>query len=434
MVKDVAGDSHEWFSFLLASKCDSTYTVRDLLIVDGTKAEMGHVAVEGEHVAKAAAEVRKMNEKNGTDLYVIGWLHSHGGGTPFHSTEDAGNFVKVLNSVSLNTEHPVYEELKLIESEVHRELAGGHVIISGQEADDARITFALPETPQLAALLTKYGMHKVPPPEAFVAEMLDIMPMRTEEAIMVGFGYSIVVNDKKDTPYAEIGTVRTKTITGKKDTTTRRTKLKLVPGDLKIDRDELKAMVKARIEFPKRWWKGYHGRTHDDEDFGDIMGWRDYGQYGRTSGKNTWSSFGRGSVVPYSKAPSFVLKKPCTQLDLDELVMVFAHHATMYIQLYAYETIKYTEYMGEVMRSIFRRDYGLTEAIGRAGPLKPDGPLAKVQEPLFGLHNIIKNIADEAPADPEDIERKFMRDFIADENKALETYVPLLIGRYIGQK
>ena len=151
-----AGSPHEWFSFLLASKSDPEYIVRDLLIVKGTKAQPGHVEVDGEMHAQAATEVAHLNQQNKTDYYTIGWLHSHGSGKPGHSNTDNQNFAQLLNSISLNTEQRVDTPLNLIESAVSRKIDDGLIVVSGEELEDAVITYKIPDRDEFNSLLQKH--------------------------------------------------------------------------------------------------------------------------------------------------------------------------------------------------------------------------------------------------------------------------------------
>src|SRR3989344_3899776 len=76
LVRDYVGSPSEWVSFLLASKSDPDYVVRDLLLINGAEIGHGHVEFSGQDHPKAAEEVKKINKEINKDYYIIGWLHS----------------------------------------------------------------------------------------------------------------------------------------------------------------------------------------------------------------------------------------------------------------------------------------------------------------------------------------------------------------------
>ncbi|MBI1969490.1 hypothetical protein HYS48_02240 [Candidatus Woesearchaeota archaeon] len=451
IVKKVAGDSHEWFSFLLASKADPLFIARDLLIVKGTKAERGHVVVEGEHVAKASAEVQELNALLGTDFYIIGWLHSHGGGPVGHSFFDDGNFVQVLNSVRLNTEQAVPTRLDLIESRITKHVEDGKIILTGQDVEDAVIRYVLPKEEAFQALLIKYGIEKgkriAVEREAFLADVLELVQLETAEPKIVGFGYSVVVNDRGEEPYALVGVVEEKVITGKGTVKKYAYKTNVEPRevekDVTADPQTLEAMVRERIQFPpptkstivvlssrKRRRRG-HGRW-----FGRWLGDSESYKNGVMSPEDIEAHTHSNSSAPSGGTTTTQTRQKRSQdiLFLNEIACIFAYHAAAYLTAFESPAVRYSEYLDRVFEMLDQtHSKGLMETIAHVGELYSDeaGVFVPRFEP-YKLKRIQDNITDRLAGDPKHPEIRFMLAFIhGDKNAALEQYIPILykLGR-----
>src|SRR3989338_10373358 len=261
-VRTIGERPYEWFSFLLASRADQEFIVRDLHLVKGAQVQPSHVSVDGTMHARAAAEILEYNREHGTDYYTIGWLHSHGAGMVGHSGEDDRNFEQLLNSVRLNTQQAVLEPLRLIETAERREIKDGALVISGQQVEDAVFRYATPNTRALEEVLERYGLTALAgfrevPEGQFLADLLRVVDVTVQQAKIVGFGYSVVVNDKNDDPHALIGYVEEHAITapGKLHMKTKQTRVACVDvdDDVTFDQRELEALVRERLQFPPKY-------------------------------------------------------------------------------------------------------------------------------------------------------------------------------------
>ena len=456
IVRKVGGMSYEWFSFLVASKADPEYVARDLILVPGAKVEPGHVAIDGTLHAKAARTVQTLNEINKTDLYIIGWLHSHGGGMPHHSEEDDGNFEQLLNTVYHNTKKPVWQPLHLIETKIRYEIKDGKICIVGSTPHDATISFPIPDQETLAKVLQQYDLKgEVANLEAFTYDLLSLMPMKVQEAKIVGFGYSVVVNDKKNTPYGKIGTVERNTISGSRDieVSLNETKVEIVDLDHDVEFNErkIKKIVK-RLKFtryqpqisPFQRWKGAaRGQIGFRFPFTTTV-IKSPSQFDQETHGQFWNDNEDGAasrpapVIPAPAAgPSALPTAPkdySGTILLADLADIFVYSATSYITQWRYGHVKYAQYLDKVMGALddfVKRDVqSLSDAIRAVGSLSEDSP--ELYKPNFEnrpLRYIQGKIKDHLPKDAQDPEAQFMAAFTSgDKNKALETYIPLIRG------
>ncbi len=267
----------EWSGFLLASKNDPRYIVRDILIQKGQKIKNGDVKIDGEDVAKAAVKVQNNNERYGTDFYVIGWIHGHGNAYPHPSPVDIGNFITVLNSVSLNTEKSVSVPLNLIDTEIRKLIRKGKIIYKGDSLTDAKIEYELKED-LLKKLLEREGSDVEEilsrrNPTKLLELLLDSTEVKFFQPNIYGFSHFAIVNNKHETPYSAIAISTEKAITKTKSSSLIEnvgiSKVK-VKNDIVFTKESLEEEIKRNIKLPRKrlyfFTKGGYTYTYKNGD------------------------------------------------------------------------------------------------------------------------------------------------------------------------
>ena len=298
IAEKLAGYQTEWRCELLGSRADKTYAVHDFLIPQGTIAEEGFFFVDGKVRRAASEELLQINKDQGTDYYLIGQLHSHGGGTPYHSPTDDTGFEQLMNKLKFETEHVVWAALPVIETQPTNAWSNDRFQIKGTNHTDGMIDCALPTNSELEKLvLTELGLssdniraiikkilenntpEETPPAQTTTLEeslvqalkeqfipcarthalaktLVEPLRIRAYQPQKVGFGYSIVINDAGTTPYAEIAIITTTPITapGKEILTkNKHLAIELVKGIPRPhDKGDLEAYVKERTIFRKK--------------------------------------------------------------------------------------------------------------------------------------------------------------------------------------
>ncbi len=448
VVRSLTGQAYEWFSFLLASRADPDYVVRDLLLVEGTKATIGHVEVDGVQHARVSNEVQKINQESGKDYYVIGWMHSHGDGPLRPSQTDDQNFVQLLNSIRFNTDLRVPTALPLIESALTREVRDGSIIVTGENVEDAIIRYAIPDETRFAALLEKYGLVKrkevqALPQEEFFLDLVQALDMKTEEPHLIGFGYSIIVNEKRATPYAEIGLVEEKIISqpGKRFLKRQVTSLDIrtIDDDINVELEEIRKLVKQRIRFydygqrMKRHRRSSAVGTASSPDApGQYETYSPYSSSGLELKTSSETSAAPGSAT--GTKTGLYQKQELQGITMNELVDLFLLRVQGYLTLFRYTGTKYSSYVDGLMERLYSgSSVSITEAIWSLGQLEEDGEM--ISEPLYHgrpywtgviTRELVKRTT---RAEAKQAEIEFMMDFVVGErNKALEEHVPRLLA------
>ncbi len=462
-VHTIDGKANEWFSFLLAQKNDPCYVVRDLLLVKGTHAGHAYVAVSGENHARANLEVVKLNEELDRDYYIIGWLHSHADFQPNHSQTDNENFEQLLNTLYLNTQQRERIPLNIVESAPSWELKEGKIRITGQDTVDGYLEYTIPNPERLEQLLEQYGFGKKngfsfgkkraseEEVQRLWREVVELCDLKTYEPLIRGFGYSIVVNEKKDTPYAEIGIVEEKGITGIGKKTIIRQTISLevvdVEDDVEFTTQAMQELVRERIVFPPKYVAKFpsgNGKRNKrwfqrdlDEDVGISNG------LGFQAGREMASSqslldgyekYQKSNSSYFMSHTNKFVKKEQPSLRPEELVNLFVYAAAGYVSRYRSQEVFYSGYMNDLLGVLGRSQQGISlrQAIYQIGPLESDGEEVEVPTLVdrnedYILGKARENIRKTLEGNKEDIQVSFLWNFLAhDQNEAMEKFIPEL--------
>ncbi|MBI5148984.1 hypothetical protein HZA33_04865 [Candidatus Pacearchaeota archaeon] len=274
LVEKIGGRDYEWSAFLLAQKQDPNYIVRDVFLQRGQRATQGcyegevcsGIVIDGKGLSEANKCIEDKNKKEGTNYYVIGWIHGHGNAYHLgHSGTDFENFGIVLNSNSLNTEREVRVPLSLIETEVIKSQEDGKITFSGKSAGDALIEYGLSEAAAEKILrgngidFTKDNLKEKA--MSLLDSLLSSTDMKCYQSNILGFSYFVIMSNKHIEPYASIGTISQRAIT--KTSSAKLIKSKIsrvrVEDDIKVDRKGLEKEIEECVEFPYHYTSKFIG-------------------------------------------------------------------------------------------------------------------------------------------------------------------------------
>ncbi len=428
LVRKVSGGAYEWYSLLLAQHGDPDFVARSLLVPDGVDVWPSFVSVNGVDYARAVQEVAQLNAEHGTDYYVIGWLHSHANFSVGFSEEDKKNFHFLLNTVSRNTLRRALDPLHLIQTEVRARIKNNQLVLNGENLEDAVLKYDLLSEQEFQTLLAKHRLDTAAPVprgarNAFMRDLLLAMGVRAYEPRTVGFGYSIVVNEKRDEPHAVLGVVQESIITqsGLRDTalTTTTAEVCQVDGDWTPSRRELRNIVKNRLRF----------RRYETQDDGTVFTSRGarYRPQVATVSAAPWKG---GWVGQQDRASAIALPKRSGNLTEDEIIRLFVYSAANYLSVFQHEEIKYASYLDELLNTFDLKtpSGGLTSAAKAVGELYTDAEV--IHQPRIQPHTLrylIDKLRTQLPADAAHPERAFV--YNAQRlpfGELLETYIPRL--------
>ncbi len=322
IVEKLAENDLEWSGFMIARKGDPQFIVRDILIQKGQDIKFSNVKIDGKDITRASNEVDEQNKKNGTQNYVIGWIHAHGNVklTPSPSTVDLENFNVALNSIGLNTEQGIKVPLKLIQTNIIKEIADGRLIYKGENLEDAVIEYVLSNKEYLAEMLKSENVkfktgQEFEKAKQLLEKLLDSSQTTFYENKAVGFAHFVIMSNNLNTaPYASYKYYEENTITKKTDS-----KLALpktlekitVEDDISFTEESLEAEIKDRIDIPKKWHyvpakgrggkkkkRGVIGRMLFEEDYSDDD---DYIHVQKYTPAKSYRSYGYETALFFSQ-------------------------------------------------------------------------------------------------------------------------------------
>lgn len=233
-VKDVHKRSIEWYG-LMISKKDEPDVVRNV-VIGSQQSSDAHTAMKGDEIGKLIYNIEK---EFGEDWIVNGWIHSHANFSTFFSGTDDRNMETVLNSVYRNTRKGFKEAFKAIEGRRNAvyDKNKKEIIISGSLDTDAQIVFPVDEF-NLESL-TEEQIKKV-------------IKLKIRKPVLVGWSYSIVVNDKSDKK-GHINYKKEFPFEEKSENWDEDAEVDILEGkdyELEIDEDKLHSEVESKIKKP----------------------------------------------------------------------------------------------------------------------------------------------------------------------------------------
>ncbi len=258
-VEKIGESAYEWYGFLLGNIGDTQHIVREIILAQDQDVSGGHVRVEGVNVARANQEVKEINKARGKNYQIIGWTHSHADIAPYPSNTDDNNNYTVLNSVSLNTEVATPRSLDLIEGKLSHQVLEDRLLVKGEDITDGYIEYLLKDDAAAIGLLNKYCISfdgKDPKHVALelLNDLLEISKFDIKEPKIAGFCYSIIFNNKRSEPYAEMAVIEESRLS--KSNRKYNAKLPLitisVEDDISFNVEELNTEIDKKIKFPRK--------------------------------------------------------------------------------------------------------------------------------------------------------------------------------------
>lgn len=261
-VKEIGGNDYEWYGLLVAKENDIE-TACDIILPGSQDVTGSHVSVTGDDLIKAGEKVKKLNEYlDADDQYrIIGWIHNHGSFDTFHSSTDHRNTIEMLKKVRFDTSRPISANRALMKSPKDIKWKGDRLVIEGSP-DEPIIEYALPMDELRAKGITKTEAKKLA--ENILAEK----SMKVMESKKLGFCYSVVVNNRNDTPYSEVAVYEESGVSGTERIDKTRVELDVVNQDLPFGEEVLRAELEQSVKFPKSFWGGFKifGKSKDKNE------------------------------------------------------------------------------------------------------------------------------------------------------------------------
>lgn len=358
IIKELTGRDLEWSAFMLAQQGDPNYVVRDLLLQEGQDIRFGNVEIKGEDVARASAKVQERNQKEGTNFYVIGWIHGHGISFLVPSTTDRQNFETVINSVALNTEQHVLVPLRLIETEAVRKMRNGRIIQTGRAVEDAVIEYSLREDARLRSLLRRHGIEFEEGEErekalSLLYSLLGATSIEYQQANIFGFSYFVIMNNRHEKPYAAIAWASERAITR-----TRRAELiegleikRVAAGnDIVVSEESLEQEIRDNIDLPKKGLFSLFG-TYEGGSYWD-------GGYSGGRGQPYWGRGAHEHAFWMSRELLRTLEGRISECEDPEDKSKMREVKSLVEMLGKVERARTRNAQMEIIDSYFRRNYG----------------------------------------------------------------------------
>jgi hypothetical protein len=154
-------------------------------------------------------------------------------------------------------------------------------MVLGKGADDGAIEYMMNDSRAAAELLEKYGIKPGKDPSRQALELLNGLlgaaSIDVKSPLLVGFCYSIVVNNSGTHPYGEIGVLERDAMTGKQRAYKKQVPVKVVevPDDITFSREQLEQEISEKIRFPRISWWGRKTYAHatDSGNYGKGTGY-----------------------------------------------------------------------------------------------------------------------------------------------------------------
>ncbi len=244
-VAEVGRGAYEWYGYLVADSSNMEIA-RDIMLPPKQNVGGSHVKVEGEGTVAVLKEIEEYNRSHGTDYRIIGWIHNHANHSTFHSGTDDRNMWGLLETTSIETQKYVTDDLGLIEKEPAMSGKDDKLVIEGKGSDcDIEYSIDLKKIEALG--VGKEDAKKI------ILQALDPSGMKIKEKHLIGFCYSIVVNNAGSKPHTEVAILEEGYVTKFRREAKRKTELEISEGDIELDIEELKKQIKEKMEFPSRW-------------------------------------------------------------------------------------------------------------------------------------------------------------------------------------
>jgi len=269
--------------FYLLVAGDESFVYRDFILPSGLPVTEGSITV-AEHYDKAARENRARNKQFGTNLKMGAMFHIHPvsikKGGLYHSTDDDDALDSLVNKMAKTTRRVFEAPFELIQGNIRREYGEDGLVLKGDALADAVVKFVYPNDELFFNLLRQYGFKADPgdfKKNEFLAKLLELIDHQTTEPRSVSFAVSFVFNNAGDDPYVKMKAQETFVLSKRsKDITFEDLPIEVVDKGIEIpDENELLALVKDRVVFPKpyfkarirRWVNGGWQDVAEEQDF-----------------------------------------------------------------------------------------------------------------------------------------------------------------------
>jgi proteasome lid subunit RPN8/RPN11 len=180
--KDNSGTNIECYGYPIGNIVKKNRVIEDVYFAPNQTNGSAHTLIPAESVIAAGREIRERGKR------VLGWWHSHANFQPFHSGTDDENLKTVLDQVAPSNYITIYKNMNFLDGDIKktRNGNGGSVIVCDRNNSSKRLEMIFNE-------LDENPLAGMP---------MEKLVVRIPEKIC--YAYSLVVNARGDTPYAEI--------------------------------------------------------------------------------------------------------------------------------------------------------------------------------------------------------------------------------------
>jgi hypothetical protein len=457
---------------------DGDFSLTDFVVPRNLPVTPGSILI-AEHYPQAADELKELNDANGTQRRLSAMFHIHPSLNSVglgHSGPDDDALDSLVNKMAKVNKVLAESPYTLIESKIKREYGDSGLVLRGDELSDAIVRFVYPDDRAFYNLLKDFGLN--PPREGFnkqqfLGKLLDIVDHTTTEPRIVRFATSFVFENDRKGPFVKMQVEEKFALTGKVESfylTSPKLEV-ILEGENLPTKDEVRALVKDRIKFPK--YNFFNGRRNGKgKNFWPQGGSFFPASEGQTShvqlsddDTEIWGEeegFGEGTpntapVTPVKAAyqipkPEVFTKVDFADLGIDSIATSFAFQSMAYVSQWRDKRNRYSGYLGKVLdkageyANAFNNTYtgrvspaahvlkgDLRRHVLDLGELVEDGK--KTTPPIVGtykLNNVAENITAYLSKNPDMPTIEFITGFaeapsIHAKNRLLREYVTQIL-------
>lgn len=421
-----------------------TPVLRDFIVPDGLPISDGFIVV-GEHYPQTVEELTKRNTEQGTTYKTLAMFHIHpapGGIGLAHSGMDDEVLTNLVNKMAETTRRTYTVPYALIDARIRREYSEEGVVLKGDALTDVIVKHLFPDNEKFFSVLQAFGFKpnkKSFKPHDFLAQLLEIIDLKTEEPRIINYALSFVFNNGGKGPYVKMGIEERFVLSQQKATydTTDTIPLKIIEvGENLVSEEDITDLIIKRVVFPPKQ-KSYttavagavtqmftssvqavsnavfrgkifgddldiHPQDRTDQDEGIVL--RRYGlpQPKRKivvrKGKGKEHKEEQYSGSAYSKRFTPVAKTQDDMYTLDEAVQLFTLAAYMYVAEYRHAPCKYSKAMHTLLEltASYKQDekMGLRTAVLLTDQLEEDSleAVLKPDQEAYKMRSMQENM------------------------------------------
>ncbi len=260
LVQEIGKRPYEWMGYLIAKESDLE-VARDFIIAPEQSVATSYVIHDPSYMKDVIEELENYSQDKGERYRIIGWIHNHGSFGTFHSSTDDNNTRVHLNTTFLETKRKsAKREIELLENG-EAKLENGKIYAPTKGG--AELEFSVSDE-DVEELEKKYSLENGKLREIY-RDLISSSRATSREDTEKGFCYSIVVNNRRDVPYAEVARKQKAMVSGKERFLMRRAELDIEDAGLGYDDNLLREEIRKKVRFPRKSRKFFEGHEFESD-------------------------------------------------------------------------------------------------------------------------------------------------------------------------